>query len=88
MAFDRGYTDYEWFISLDRAECLFCDAFEGKRRLRGGGEGEFHSGAGVLRDEVVFFYKLAQASQEAFFRRIEFDDEEHDRVLVFLTSIT
>ncbi len=41
---------------------------------------------GVLRDEVVFFYKLAQASQEAFFRRIEFYDEEHDRVLVFLTN--
>ena len=41
---------------------------------------------GVLRDEVVFFYKLARASQEAFFRRIEFYDEEHDRVLVFLTN--
>jgi hypothetical protein len=37
---------------------------------------------GVLRDEVVFFYKLAQAGREAFFRRIEFYDEERDRVLV------
>jgi hypothetical protein len=35
---------------------------------------------------VVFFYKLAQASKEAFFRRIEFYDEQHDRVLVFLTN--
>ncbi|HEY6386172.1 MAG TPA: transposase, partial [Candidatus Acidoferrum sp.] len=41
---------------------------------------------GVLRDEVVIFYKLAQANKEAFFRRIEFYDEEHDRVLVFLTN--
>jgi hypothetical protein len=37
----------------------------------------------VLRDEVVFFYKLEQESKEAFYRRIEFYDQEHDRVLVF-----
>ena len=33
-----------------------------------------------------FFYKLAQAGQDAYFRRIEFYDEERDRVLVFLTN--
>jgi Transposase DDE domain len=41
---------------------------------------------GVLRDEVIFLYKLAQAGQHAYFRRIEFYDEERDRVLVFLTN--
>ena len=41
---------------------------------------------GVLRDEVVSFYKLAQEGKDAFFRRIEFYDEERDRVLVFLTN--
>ena len=41
---------------------------------------------GVLRDEVVFFYKLEQEGKEAFFRRIEFYDEERDRVLVFVTN--
>ena len=35
---------------------------------------------------MVFFYKLAQAGKDAFFRRIEFYDEERDRVLVFLTN--
>jgi hypothetical protein len=34
----------------------------------------------------VFFYKLEQAGKEVFYRRIEFYDEEHDRVLVFLTN--
>jgi len=38
---------------------------------------------GVLRDEVIFFYKLAQAGQDAYFRRIEFYDEERERVLDF-----
>jgi hypothetical protein len=42
----------------------------------------------VLRDEVVFFYKLARESQEAFFRRIEFYDEEHDRVLVLFIQLS
>src|SRR5207253_7846778 len=41
---------------------------------------------GVLRDEVVFFYQLAQAGREAYFRRVEFYDEEQDRVMVFLTN--
>jgi len=27
---------------------------------------------GVLRDEVIFFYKLAQAGQDAYFRRSSF----------------
>jgi hypothetical protein len=45
-----------------------------------------HERRGVLRDEVIFLYKLAQSSKEAFFRRIEFYDEERDRVLVFLTN--
>ena len=41
---------------------------------------------GVQRDQVIFFYKLAQAGIDAYFRRIEFYDEEQDRVLVFLTN--
>ena len=40
----------------------------------------------MLRDQVIFFYKLAQAGIDAYFRRIEFYDEEQERVLVFLTS--
>jgi hypothetical protein len=47
---------------------------------------EVPQGRAVLRDEVVFFYKLEQESKEAFYRRIEFYDQEHDRVLVFVTN--
>lgn len=35
---------------------------------------------------MVPFYKLAQASRDAYFRCIEFYDQERDRVLVFLTN--
>src|SRR5207253_10885076 len=37
-------------------------------------------------DQVIFFCKLAKAGNDAYFRRIEYYDEERDRVLVFLTS--
>ena len=43
---------------------------------------------GVLRDQVIFFYKLAQAGVDCFFRRVEYYDEQSDQVLVFLTNNT
>ncbi len=41
---------------------------------------------GLLRDKVICFYQQARDGQECYFRRIEFYDEEQDRVLVFLTN--
>ena len=86
LAFDRGYTDYEWFISLTEQSVYFVTRLKENADYGVVEKREIPQRRGVLRDEVVFFYKLAQASQEAFFRRIEFYDEEHDRVLVFLTN--
>jgi Transposase DDE domain/Domain of unknown function (DUF4372) len=86
LVFDRGYTDYEWFTNLTQQAVYFVtrlkeNADDGVVEKR-----EVPQRRGVLRDEVVFFYKLAQAGQDAYFRRIEFYDEERDRVLVFLTN--
>ena len=41
---------------------------------------------GLLRDQVIGFHQQARDGQECYFRRIEFYDEEQDRVLVFLTN--
>src|ERR1019366_6772365 len=38
------------------------------------------------RDQVICFYQQARDGQECYFRRIEFYDEEQDRVLVFVTN--
>jgi IS4 transposase len=40
----------------------------------------------VVSDEVIFFYSMAKAGKECFFRRIEVWDEEQQKVLVFLTN--
>ena len=86
LVFDRGYTDYEWFTSLTEQGVYFVTRLKENADYGVVEKREVPQRRGVLRDEVVFFYKLAQAGKEAFFRRIEFYDEEQDRVLVFLTN--
>ena len=86
LVFDRGYTDYEWFMSLTEQGVYFVTRLKENADYGVVEKREVPQRRGVLRDEVVFFYKLAQAGRDAYFRRIEFYDEEHDRVLVFLTN--
>jgi Transposase DDE domain/Domain of unknown function (DUF4372) len=86
LVFDRGYTDYEWFMSLTEQGVYFVTRLKENADYGVVEKREIPQRRDVLRDEVVFFYKLAQSSKEAFFRRIEFYDEERDRVLVFLTN--
>src|SRR5437879_11381796 len=40
----------------------------------------------VRSDEVIFFFSMAEAGKEYFFRRVEVWDEEKQRTLVFLTN--
>jgi hypothetical protein len=86
LVFDRGYTDYEWFVSLIKQGVYFVTRLKENADYGVVEELAVPQRRGVLRDQVIFFYKLAQAGIDAYFRRIEFYDEEHDRVLVFLTS--
>ena len=40
----------------------------------------------MLRDEILFFPRLAEPSAEYFFRRVEIWDEEKQESIVFLTN--
>ena len=86
LIFDRGYTDYQWFTSLTQQGVYFVTRLKQNADFGVVEKREVPQGSGVLRDEVVFFYKLEQESKEVFYRRIEFYDEERDRVLIFLTN--
>jgi Domain of unknown function (DUF4372)/Transposase DDE domain len=86
LVFDRGYTDYAWFTNLTRQAVYFVTRLKENADYGVVEKREVPQGRGVLRDEVIFLYKLAQTDQEVYFRRIEFYDEERDRVLVFLTN--
>ena len=86
LVFDRGYTDYEWFVHLLQQGVYFVTRLKENADYGVVEERMVPQRRGVLRDQVIFFYKLAQAGIDAYFRRIEFYDEEQERVLVFLTS--
>jgi len=86
LVFDRGYTDYAWFVDLLQQGVYFVTRLKENADYGVVEELAIPQRRGVWRDQVIFFYKLAQAGTDAYFRRIEFYDEENDRVLVFLTS--
>ena len=86
LALDRGYTDYEWFAQLTKQGVYFVTRLKDNADYEVIEEREIPQRRGVRRDQVIFFYKLAQAGVDCFFRRVEYYDEEHDQLLVFLTN--
>jgi IS4 transposase len=87
VVFDRGFTDYAWFSSLDADGVYFVtrmkdNADDGVLERR-----PVPKRSPVQRDEIVFLYKLAREGEcNLFLRRIEVWDEEQQRTLVFLTN--
>jgi IS4 transposase len=86
LAIDRGYCDYEWFADLTQQRVYFVTRLKDNADYAVVEERELPQRKGLRRDQVIFFYKLAQAGVERFFRRVEYYDEERDEVLVFLTN--
>lgn len=88
LVFDRGYTDYAWFADLTEQGVWFVT-----RMKEHADYGVVEQRAlparpgGVRRDEVIFLFKLEHDERtHCFLRRVEFWDEEHQRLLVFLTN--
>jgi DDE family transposase/uncharacterized protein DUF4372 len=86
LVFDRGYTDYDWFVNLTTQGVHFVTRMKENADYGVVEERALPQRQGLRRDQIIFFYKLAQAEMDTFFRRVEFYDEEQDRVLVFLTN--
>ena len=86
LAIDRGYTDYEWFARLSEENVYFVTRLKDNADYAVVEEREIPQRKGVRRDQVIFFYKLARAGVDCFFRRVEYYDEKTDALLVFLTN--
>ncbi len=86
LAIDRGYTDYEWFARLSEENVYFVTRLKDNADYAVVEEREIPQRKGVQRDQVIFFYKLARAGVDCFFRRVEYYDEKTDAMLVFLTN--
>jgi IS4 transposase len=81
-----AYTDYSWFADLSQQGVYFVTRMKDNAAYIVLEERELPHRKGLLRDQVIGFYRQARDGEECYFRRIEFYDEEQDRVLVFLTN--
>ena len=85
VVFDRGYTDYDWFATLERqgvfwvtrlkdnAEYVVVEQRPVSQRL-------------IRTDQIISLFAHAQAGKELFFRRIVVFDEVNQREVVLLTN--
>ena len=86
LVMDRGYNDYTWFADLSRQGVYFVTRLKDNADYIVVEDRPLPHRRGLLKDQVICFYQQARDRQECYFRRIEFYDEEQDRVLVFVTN--
>ena len=87
VVFDRGYTDYDWFTSLDADGVFFVTRMKDNADYGVVERRSVPEHGAVRRDEIIFLYKAARTgNSDLFLRRIEVWDQTQQRILVFLTN--
>jgi hypothetical protein len=86
LVMDRGYIDYQWFVELTRQQVWFVTRMKDNAVYQVVEKREVPEKGPVLKDEVIFFARLAEPSEEYFFRRVEIWDPDKERSIVFLTN--
>jgi hypothetical protein len=86
LVFDRGYSDYSWWLDLTRGGVNFVT-----RLKDGAAYGVIQSrpvpaGSDILRDEVIVLISQQEIGPEARLRRIEVWVEEKQETMVFVTN--
>ena len=83
LVFDRGYTDYQWWLKLTRQNVHFVT------RLKDSAEYSIVEPRAALpgtRDEVILLSAQEKLGSEAHLRRIEIWLEDKQDTIVFLTN--
>lgn len=88
LAIDRGYVDYEWFRELTQEEVYFVTRLKEKAVYEVKEELRVPKNSNVVRDQIIYFPRLARAREEAvLFRRVEILDAEKQETVVFLSNL-
>jgi len=88
LAIDRGYVDYEWFRELTQEEVYFVTRMKEKAVYEVSEELRVPKNSNVVRDQIVYFPRLAQEGEEpVLFRRVEILDAEKQERVVFLSNL-
>ena len=86
MVFDRGYADYDWWLKLTQQKVFFVTRLKDNADYQVVEKRGVPEKGNVLKDEVIFLFKLAAKGGECFLRRIEVWVEEKQELMVFVTN--
>jgi hypothetical protein len=86
LVFDRGYSDYDWWLNLTRAGVNFVTRLKDSALYGVVESRPVPENSHVLRDEVMVLVSQQEVGSEARLRRIEVWVEEKNESMVFVTN--
>ena len=86
LVFDRGYADYDWWLSLEQQKVFFVTRLKDKTDYAVMEKRLVPDKGNVLKDEVIALVKLAAEGKDCFLRRLEVWVEEKQEIMVFVTN--
>jgi hypothetical protein len=86
LVFDRGYTDYDWWLLLTRQKVHFVTRLKDSADYGVVEQREVLKNGAIIRDEVILLTSQQEIGKEALLRRIEIWVEEKKETMVFVTN--
>jgi hypothetical protein len=86
LVFDRGYSDYDWWLNLTRAGVNFVTRLKDSALYGVVESRPVPENSHVLRDEVMVLVSQQEVGPQARLRRIEVWVEEKNESMVFVTN--
>jgi hypothetical protein len=86
LVFDRGYPDYDWWLSLTRQKVFFVSRLKDNAEYGIVEPRPVPEGSDIIRDEVILLTSQQEVGPEARLRRIEVWVEEKQETMVFVTN--
>jgi len=86
LAFDRGYADYAWWLSLTRQKVHFVTRLKDSAEYGVVDQCKVPEGGNIIRDEVILLCAQQEIGPQAKLRRIEVWVEEKKQNMVFVTN--
>jgi hypothetical protein len=86
LVFDRGYSDYDWWLELTRSGVDFVTRLKDSAVYGVVESRPVPADSGIIRDEVIVLVSQQELGTKALLRRIEVWIEEKGETMVFVTN--
>jgi hypothetical protein len=86
LVFDRGYADYNWWLSLSGQKVHFVTRLKDSAEYGVVEQRAVAEGGDIIRDEVIVLSAQQEIGPEAQLRRVEMWVEDKQETMVFVTN--